>query len=81
MIKNSLFLICFYGLQETYPGRLCSGFKLVKKFKEKFCLSLGIFGRSFCLNFKFAYIFYTFSLLPQLKIGRFVHFGRLSPGA
>ena len=29
------------------------------------------------MNFRFAYIFYTFSLLPQLKIGRFVHLGRL----
>ena len=45
-------------------------FKLGKKFWEKFCLSPRKFGRSFYLNFRFAYIYYTFSLLPQLKIGR-----------
>ena len=29
------------------------------------------------MNFRLANIFYTFSLFPQLKIGRFVHLGRL----
>ena len=45
-------------------------FKLAMKFREKFCHSPGIFGRSFYMNFRFAYTFYTFSLLPQLKIGK-----------
>ena len=54
----------------SYEIVLPTGFKLAKKFREKFCLSPGIFGRSFYLNFRFAYIFYTFSLHTQLKIGR-----------
>ena len=47
-----------------------TGFKLDKKFREKFCLSPGKFERSSDLNLRFAYIFYTFSLLPELKIRR-----------
>ena len=64
---------CF---SETFLHRLIdkcqclTGFKLAKKFREKFCLPPRKFGRSFYLNFRFAYIFYTSSLLPQLKIGR-----------
>ena len=55
-----------------------AGFKLAKKFREKFCLSPRKFGRSFYLNFRFAYIFYTFSLLSQLKIGNSLFiYGRL----
>ena len=38
--------------------------------REKFCDNFRISGRSFGPNFGFPYIFYTFSLLPQLKIGR-----------
>ena len=49
-------------------GYLISGFKEGKQFREKFFLFPGKFGRSFYLNFRFAYIFYTFSLLPQQKI-------------
>ena len=38
--------------------------------REKFCDNFRISGRSFGQNFGFPYTFYTFSLLPQLKIGR-----------
>ena len=38
--------------------------------REKFCDIFRISGRGFGPNFEFPYTFYTFSLLPQLKIGR-----------
>ena len=38
--------------------------------REKFSINFRISGRSFGPNFVFLYTFYTFSLLPQLKIGR-----------
>ena len=38
--------------------------------REKFCDNFRISGRSFGPNFGFPYTFYTFSFLPQLKIGR-----------
>ena len=38
--------------------------------REKLCDNFRTSGRSFGPNFGFPYIFYTFSLLPQLKIGR-----------
>ena len=63
-------MVCY----RTYSTDHCSGFKLTSKFREKFCLFPRIFGRSFSLTFRFAYIFYTFSLLPQLKIGRSLFF-------
>ena len=51
-------------------NNVLTGFKLAKKFREKFCISPRKFGRSLYLNFRFAYIFYTFSFLSQLEIGR-----------
>ena len=49
----------------------CPGFKVAKKlFREKVILISRKFGRNLVLNFRFAYIFYIFSPLPQLKIGR-----------
>ena len=38
--------------------------------REKFCDIFRILGRSFGPNFGFPYMFCTFRLLPQLKIGR-----------
>ena len=38
--------------------------------REKFCDNFRISKRSFGPNFGFPYLFYTFSFLPQLKIGR-----------
>ena len=38
--------------------------------REKFCNNFRISGWSFGPNFGFPYTVYTFSLLPQLKIGR-----------
>ena len=38
--------------------------------REKFCANFRISGRSYGPNFGFTHTFYTFSLLPQLKIGR-----------
>ena len=49
---------------------LHSGVILELLVREKFCNNFRISGRSFGPNFGFPYIFYTFSLLPQLKIGR-----------
>ena len=46
------------------------GFKLGMRQREKFFSDLLISGRSFKLGFTFAYMFYTFKPLPQLKIGR-----------
>ena len=43
--------------------------------REKFCDNFRISGKSCGQNFGFPYTFYTFSLLPQLKIVR----GQLSP--
>ena len=45
--------------------------------REKFCNNFRISGRSFDPNFGFPYTFYTFSLLPQLKIERSASLGRL----
>ena len=38
--------------------------------RERFCNIFRISGRSFGPKFGFPYMFYTFKLLPQLKIGR-----------
>ena len=45
-------------------------FKRAQKFGEKWLLSPWKLRRSFWLEFSFGYLFYTFSLLPQLKMGR-----------
>ena len=45
--------------------------------REKFCSNFRISGRSFLPNFGLSYKFYTFSLLPQLKIGKSTSLGRL----
>ena len=47
-----------------------SGINLELSEREKFCDNFRILGRSFGPNLGFLYIFYTFSLLPQLNIGR-----------
>ena len=47
------------------------GFKLDNKFREKFYLSPRKFGRSFDLNFMFAYVFYTSAENKE----KFVHLG------
>ena len=47
-----------------------SGVILELSDREKFCDNFRISGRNFGPNFEFPYTFYTFSLLPQLKIGR-----------
>ena len=47
-----------------------SGVILELSEREKFCENFRISGRSFSQKFGFPYTFYTFSLLPQLKIGR-----------
>ena len=44
----------------------------LKKFSDKFLVSPSKTARSFDLNFRFAYMVYTFSLLPQLKIKLFL---------
>ena len=56
---------------------IAAGFNLAKNFREKFLLSQRKFFREVWTSIRFDYIFYTFSLLTQLKIGRFVHLGRL----
>ena len=49
---------------------LTTGVSLELSDREKFCDIFRSLGRSFDPNFGFPYMFYTFSLLPQLKIGR-----------
>ena len=51
------------------------GSNLAKNCREKFLLSRRKFERSLDPNFVFSYIIYTFSLLPQLQIEKFVHLG------
>ena len=45
-------------------------FNLAKNFRNKFLLSQRKFERSLDPNFRFSYILYTYSLLPQFEIGR-----------
>ena len=68
--SGSLYMSCIKRKPVFEFTTRSAGFKLAKKFREKFSLSPVKFGRSFYLNIRFAYIFYTYSLLPQLKIGR-----------
>ena len=49
---------------------------VAKKCREKFCLSPRKFGRSFYLNFRFAYI-YIFTSPSAENREKFVHLGRL----
>ena len=57
--------ICFRG-----EIRKISGVILELSEREKFCDNFRISGRSFGPNFGFPYMIYTFSLLPQLQVGR-----------
>ena len=50
--------------------RVYSGVSLELSDREKFCDIFRTLGRSFGPNFGFHYMFYTFSLLTQPKIGR-----------
>ena len=66
------------------PFMTCCPFKKESSLEERnlclvqaSCLKLGdicsdflVLGRSFKLGFTFVYMFYTFQLLPELKIGR-----------
>ena len=56
-----------------------SGFKLNKKFREKFCLSPRKFGRSLDLNFRLSclYILYIFTSPSAENKDKFVHLRRL----
>ena len=56
----------------SYGGKLkgLSGVSLELSDREKFFDIFRTLGRRFGPNFGFPYMFYTFSLLPQLKIGR-----------
>ena len=61
----------------SYEIVLPTGFKLAKKFREKFCLSPGIFGR-FLLEFQVClYILYIFTSHSAENREKFVHLGRL----
>ena len=54
-----------------------TGFKLAKKFREKFYLSPGKFGK-FLLEFQIClYILYSFTSPSAENREKFVHFGRL----
>ena len=57
----------FIGMGKT---EMRQGVSLELSDREKFCDIFWTLGRSFGPNFGFPYLFYTFSLLPQLKIGR-----------
>ena len=75
------FFICFHVL--TFSQRYFSHFGTVSDWDfmytgiilafsegQKFCDIFRISGSSSCSDFGFPYAFFTFSLLPQLKIGR-----------
>ena len=53
----------------TCKAKNVTGTSLELSDREKFCDIFRILGRSFGLNFGYPYMFYTFSLLPQLKMG------------
>ena len=75
-VFNSLFIYQNFSLQvlwsiaiDQYHNTLSHGSSWSFQ-RGRFCNNFRISGRSFGQNFGFPYTFYTFSLLPQLKIGR-----------
>ena len=61
---------CTTERQRISLGYPYAGVSLELSDRGKFCDIFRISGRSFGPNFEFPYMFYTFKLLPQLRIGR-----------
>ena len=67
--KKNIYLICLSRPMVPFY-HIATGVILELSEREKFCDNFRISGRSFGQKFGFTYTFYTFSLLPGLKIGR-----------
>ena len=69
--KVDCFIQVFMSLSTIFQSyRQGAGVILELSDREKFGDNFRISGRSFGPNFGFPYTYFTFSLLPQLKIGR-----------